>query len=409
MQLTYLIKNEETKNRFLEAELPDGVVRGAVGTYEADGGKLYILSFSANGSTITGARALSKVRGRLRDDVSTRLLVDDASLKFAYTLYPRFAEYERKLRHAITLATCAEHDNFDNRLVKSLEELTLEQLGRQLFFDTSFQDKVKSRTKDCFTKNEVIDFITRLREKTVWMKLFGEESLSSVRENYFVLCDMRNKVMHHKLITEKNYDRARKMLRRSIDELDAYVDKVRSDVSYPKRHAARAVDAAKLIRENYESMFQNLSGSLEWVAAATSAARKLSSQIDTSSLAPLVAQTAGIQEAISKNQEMWASMAKSLSDRLGAVQNPGLTSAMEAIGQQTQLQKLMPNEALAGFASPAIDFSALGASALLNVDVPALSSLDGLGSFAIDADDGMNREDFDEGLPDEDVESDSET
>lgn len=121
---------------------------------------------------------------------------------------------------------------------------------------------------------------------------------------------MRNKVMHHKLITEEAYDRARRMLRASIGELDAYVEKIRSDVSYPKQHAARAASAAKLIRENYESMFQNLGGSSEQFAAVAIAAQKAASLIDTSELASIVAQTAGIQEMIDKNRETWASVAR---------------------------------------------------------------------------------------------------
>lgn len=279
MQLTYLIRNAEVKDRFLGEELPDGVTRGAVGTYEAAGGELYILSFSVEGSTIAGARMLSKLRRALQDDANTRVLVDDASLKFSTTLYPRFAEYERKLRLAITLATCAEHDNFDDKRVKSLEELTLEALGRQLFYDPSLQDKIKSRTNNLFTKDEMIDFVTRLKEDTVWSQLFDEESLSSVRENYFTLCDMRNKVMHHKLITEKDYDCTRKMLRASIGELDAYIERARSDVNYPKRHAARAAGAAKLIWENYESILQNLGGNLGRIAAAANVARDFASQL----------------------------------------------------------------------------------------------------------------------------------
>lgn len=389
MKLTYLIRNDEAKERFLAEKLPTGIARGAVGTYEAEGGRLYILSFSTEGSTIAGARALSKLRSRLRDDANTRLLVDDASLKIANALYPRFADYERKLRVAITLATCAEHDNFDDNLVKSLEELTLEGLGRQLFFDTSFQDKVKSQTKGLFTKDRLVDFITKLQEDTVWMQLFDEESSSSIRENYFALCDMRNKVMHHKLITEKAYDCARHMLRTAIDELNAYVEKIRSDVSYPKRHAVRAVGAAKLIRENYESMFQNLGGSLAQFAAATNAVQKLSSQIDTSSLASLVAQTAGIQETINRNREMWESVARSMADNLNAVLTPELTSAIEAIGRQAQLQKPINEDTLASLDRPAVsvDWPALQASTLSNIETAAFSSFSKDNTPTIGADD----------------------
>lgn len=374
MKLTYLIRNDEVKDRFLAEELPPGITRGAIGAYEAEGGKLYVLSFSVEGSTVAGARALSKLRGSLRDDANTRLLVDDASLKFASTLYPRFAEYERKLRAAIILATCAEQDNFDDKLVRSLEEQTLEGLGRQLFFDPSLQDKVKNRTKELFTKDELVDFIIKLREDTVWMQLFGEEPLSSVRENYFALCDMRNRVMHHKFITEKVYDRARKMLRAAINELDAYIDKVRSDVSYPKRHAVRAASAARLIWENYESMLQNLDGSFSRFVAA----QNLWSQIGTNSLASLAAQTTGIQKIIDRNREMWESAAQSVTDKLSAIQTSGLTTAIEAIGQQTQLQKLLSEDTLANLIRPVIsvNWTALQMNALSNIGAVALASFD---------------------------------
>ncbi|WP_130810834.1 hypothetical protein [Olsenella sp. Marseille-P4559] len=72
-------QKREVKDRFLSEELPDGVTRGAVGTYEAEGGELYILSFSVEGSTIAGARTLSKLRCALRDDANTRFLADDAT------------------------------------------------------------------------------------------------------------------------------------------------------------------------------------------------------------------------------------------------------------------------------------------------------------------------------------------
>lgn len=400
MRLTYLIRNDEAKERFLVEELPAGISRGEVGTYEAEGGKLYLLSFSFKGSSIAGARALSKLRCRLRDDANARLLVDDASSKFARVLYPRFAEFECKLRAAITLATCAEHDNFDDNRVKSLEELTLEGLGRQLYYDTSFQDKVKNRTKDSFTKSEVVDFIVGLREDTVWTQLFGEDSLSTIRENYYSLCDVRNKVMHHKLITEKAYDCARKMLRTAIDELDSYVEGVRSDVSYPKHHAARAVGAAKLIRENYDSMFHDLGGSLAQLSAATEAAQKLSSQIDTNSLAPLIARAAGIQEIIDRNKEAWESVARVAADSFSAIQTPALTTAIEAVGQQMQLQKLIDEGILAGLARPAtsVDWSALRASALSNMPTPTFSPLSNanLPDNAIDEMDSVSNEEFEQ-------------
>ena len=352
MKLSYLIKGAEVRDRFLAEKLPVGVERSAVGTYETDGGELYILSFVMEKSTIAGAKTLSKLRRTLQDDVNTRVLADDASLKFASTLYPLFAEYERKMRLVITLAMCAEHDNFDNGLVKSLEGLTLEALGRQLFFDQSFQDKVKSRTKDSFKKDDLIDFVTELKEDTVWMQLFGKEPLSSVRDNYSNLCTMRNKVMHHKQITEMDYSCARRMLKTSIKELDVYSDKVRSDVSYLKRQAMHAADAAKIFRENCRSMLQDLDCGFERFAAALNSVHSISSQIDTTSFAPLT------------------SAARSLVDGLGAIQAPGTALALETISQQNQLQKLIPSGMLSSLEAcglPNVDTSALGHIVSANV------------------------------------------
>lgn len=393
MKLLYLVKSEETKDRLLHIEIPDGVVRGAVGTYEADGGKLYLLSFSAEGFTVSGARKLSGLRYDLRDDGDARLLVDDASMKFATLLYPRFAEYERKLRRAITLATCAERDVFDDGFVLSLEKLTLRELGEQLFYDRSFQDKIKSLTKRSFTKDEIEALVARADENTVWAHLFGDGSLAAVFRNYWDLCDVRNMVMHQRLIPEKRYDCARKALRESIDELDAYAERALSDVSYPKRHAERAVSAAKLIRENYESMFQNLGGSLERFTSIASAAQTLSSKIDTGSFASLVAQMAKVQEIVGSNQALMDSM-RSVSDTINAIQTPCLTAALESAGQQSQLQKLISEGALADLAQPAVStgLSTLRTGVLTNYDTSASRSLGGFIAFA--ANDGAENDEL---------------
>lgn len=405
MHLTYLIKNSDTKKRFEAAELPDGVVRGAVGSYEADGGKLYLLSFSIEGCTISGARTLSKLRDKLRDDASSRLIVDDASLKFATALYPRLAEYERKLRRAITLATCAEHDNFDDGLVLSLENLSLRELGNQLFYDRSLQDKIKNRVKAQFTKAELSEYIVQLTENTVWTNLFSNESLKAVRKNYWSLCETRNKVMHQRFLSEKQYDYARKMLRESIGELDAYVERILSDVNYPKRHADRAASAVKLIRENYESIFQNLGGSLERFAEIAGATQNMPSVIDTSGFASLATRMAEIQDAISANQALMESM-QSISDKISAMQTPSYASTLASVAQQIQLPKLMNEGALTDLVEPiaSTDWPTPQASILAGAGAPILPSLDDIGSFAAvvdDIDDDMLGGDS----PDEDSES----
>lgn len=333
MKITYLIRNDKVKHQFVHKKLPKGVARGAVGTYEAEGGRLFLLSFTVDGSTIAGARKLAKLGHELQDDTNTRLLEDDASLKFARALYPRFAEYERKLRCAITLATCAKYDNFDDPLVKSLEELTLEKLGEQLFCDKSFQGKIRNLTKRPFTKDDVTELLSQLNETTVWLALFGDETLSSVRKNYASLRDKRNKVMHQRLITEGDYDCARKMLRTSIHELDAYIEKVRSDVmSYPERQAARAASAAKLLRDNDNYEYASIFEQLAVIASRLAVVQDLQDPQNPQDLQDLVNATRELRESVFKASEIIGSIDK--------LQTPAVVSAFENLKQwTTALQK----------------------------------------------------------------------
>lgn len=328
MKITYLIRNDKVKHQLVHKKLPEGVARGTVGTYEAEGGKLFLLSFTVDGSTIAGAQQLAKLRDELQDDANTRLLVDDASLRFARALYPRFAEYERKLRCAITLATCAKYDNFDDPLVKSLEELTLEKLGEQLFCDKSFQGKIRNLTKHPFTKDELTKLLSRLNETTVWSALFGDETLSSVRKNYASLCDKRNKVMHQRLITKEDYDCARKMLRTSIHELDAYIEKVRSDVmSYPEKYAARAASAAKLLRDNDNYEYASIFEQLAVIASRWAVVQDLLDPQNPQDLQDLVNATRELRESVFKASEIIGS--------IGKLQTPAVVSAIENLKQWT--------------------------------------------------------------------------
>ena len=378
MKLVYLVKNDEAKDKFLDEELPDGVKRDAAATYEANGGKLYVLSFSTRGTTISGARALAKLRRKLRDNADARLLVDDASLKFANVLYPLLANYERKLRRVLILATYAERDNFNDSLVGSLEKLTLSQLGEQLFYDRSFQDAIKHMTcksKEPFTKEDISKYIAGLKEHTVWTRLFGDESLSSVRINYSELCDIRNKVMHQRLITEKDYDHARSMLRTSINELDTYADKVLADVNYPMLHAKRAADAAKLIKDNYESMLQSLGDSLERFSSLEHLVQNITSKIDTSVFESLATQMAGIQETLAGNQALMSSI-RSLSETFSTPPIPEITSQLENTTQFSNMQKLLSDNTLSTFKDriSSVDSSMLQVSTLPSIDTSSFTS-----------------------------------
>lgn len=348
LKIAFLIQSNEVKDGFLHADLPEGVLRGRVGIYHANGGELYFLSFSAEKSTISNAKKLARLRDMLADE-HAKLLVDDVSLKFTTALYPLFAEYERKLRCAITLATCAEHDNFDDKLVGGLEHHSLDSLGKTLFYSNSFQDRVvdrvKNKSRNPFTKEEISNLIARLEEDTIWSSLFNDDEMGLVRKNYTTLQEMRNDVMHHRVVSSGWYDRARSMLRSTIDVLDSYIEHVRSDVSYPKRQAMRAVGAAKILHANLDSMTKGLSATLSQMIDTASIARSLTSQIDASALIEFASQIANAQETMAANREMLASVVKSLGTSFDIAQARAIRDALDSFNQ-TAIQEIVASESL---------------------------------------------------------------
>lgn len=343
LKLTYLIKSAEVKARFLNEELPKGVDRDAVGTYAMNDGELYILSFSTNGCTVAGARILSRLRRKLRD-ADARLLVDDASLKFAIMLYPRLAEYERKLRRVIILATCTGQSNSDEKLINELEDLSLEQLAKRIFYGSSFQNTIRDKIKkDPFTKDEIAKLVDQLDEDTVWDRLFETGTLASVRLNYRNLQNVRNKVMHHRIITESDYDKARRELSDVINELDAYIEKVRSDVNYPKQQAIRAANAIKLFTEDRESELLDYADAFERIADFVGATQEIANKFDVSKITGLASQL----EIMRKNESL---LGKSFSDSLKAMRSIMPSWTYEDIGQR--LGGTLTNESLVGLSIP---------------------------------------------------------
>lgn len=136
MQLSYLVQDEKTKENIIGKDLPEGTTLDSVEKHDAKGGRLYFVTFSAESNTLSSARALSRLRDSLPAKKHVRILRDDASFRFAKALYPKLADYERALRRVLTLSMCAEHDNFEDKLVKNLEEATLSELGLRLFIAT---------------------------------------------------------------------------------------------------------------------------------------------------------------------------------------------------------------------------------------------------------------------------------
>lgn len=261
MKLIYLIQGEKTQNAFTDMALPDNVSRSIspYGNKPAD--EMRLVKFECAGNSIDTAKTLAELRENLPKDSCIHLIEDGPSLEFCTVLYPLLARYERGLRKAIALAMCSEEKNFSDRLVTGLSDSGLGELGNKLFFDAKFKHELanlinKKGTR--LSKNELIDEIKRLDEKTVWNDIFSDASLEEIKDCYCRLNDIRNEVMHHRTISIAVYEEASRLLDSSINKLDQYAIHQMEDIEYVEKQADKALTAAKRLGSNYAAMLNGL-------------------------------------------------------------------------------------------------------------------------------------------------------
>lgn len=336
MQLSYLVQGEKTKENMIGKDLPEGTALDSVEKYDAKGGRLYFVTFSAESDTLSSARALSRLRDSLPAKKHVRILRDDASFRFAKALYPKLADYERALRRVLTLSMCAEHDNFEDKLVKNLEEATLSELGLRLFYSDAFKEEVSRlvNQKGPISKSDVLERIEGIEERTVWTDLFGGRELKSVRKNFGAINEIRNKVMHHRTILAKEYDGAKELLAESTNELEAYANHIHEDPSYPKRHSANALSAARLLGGNYASEVAGAQVFLDKIASLLSS-QSFADYYALSDSASAAAKVLSQSVATIDPSRLSAvsSLAETLSESIAKIQGPALQAAISQLAQ----------------------------------------------------------------------------
>ena len=181
MRVEFLVRGKKAKAAFEDVALPEGVTRKP-GTYKAKGGELYFFTFGAEGNTLDAAERLARVRDSLPSDQNVKLLEDGASAKFGENLYPLFSDFERGLREAFVIATCAVKGNFDASFVKDVESNELSKLEKKLFLDHEFRDKVAAiGTDNLLSKDDIVEQVAALVENTPWDALFDEGDMPSLR------------------------------------------------------------------------------------------------------------------------------------------------------------------------------------------------------------------------------------
>lgn len=356
MKVAFLVKGEDGK---VAVELCAEALKEAMDlSVNRFGNGLYAVEGIAVSDGLEGAKALSeflesfdKKLGRVKKDARAfRILSDDASAFFGELLYPALCEFEVRLRAAISLAVCADEDNFDDALVATLGNSTLEQLRQQLF-DDCFVPKVKKvfKEKD-LNKQKLLSYVESLQEGCIWDKLFAGDELRAVHDGFAQIKELRNNVMHFHTISYKSYVRGKEVLESANVELGVYVDHALADDHYPASKEAAAQAASRQLAGNYAALISSISN-------RANAASYLGGNLG---------QLQGISSALEKYAEIGKPARSAMDEVLAAYDFSGIAAVLS----QIDFSGLPGNTPVLGFSqNPAY----LGAAEKLGEAVSAVS------------------------------------
>jgi hypothetical protein len=234
------------------------------------GQSLFVVSVLLEKETVNSAEILSGFRDKLLDELErsgkkgpsdVKALRDDASDLFCRRLYPRFSRFERSLHTAMMISLCTEVTNFNAEVASSLEDLTLGQVGFQLFKDP-FKGNVDRLVKSGFdSKSDLIDKIKALDEGKLWDKLFAEGDLPYIKKRFQEIVNRRNDVMHFHRMNYGTYSRTLKVMRKANLELDDFIRTSIADRNYTTTRATDARAATRQLANSYATMVDAISNS----------------------------------------------------------------------------------------------------------------------------------------------------
>ena len=321
MKIAFLVKGEDGKAAVeLCAEAFEETMALSVKRF---GNGLYVVEGISASDGHEGAEALSeflksveKRLGRGKKGVRrVRILADDASALFGELLYPALCEFEVRLRASINLAVCADEENFDDALVATLGNSTLEQLRQQLFDDCFVPKAKKAFEEKDLNKQELLSYVESLEEGPVWDKLFAYDELRTVHDGFAQIKELRNDVMHFHTISYKAYARGKEVLGSANAELGAYVRHALAEDHYPAAKKAAAQAASRQLAGNYAALISSISN-------GANAASYLGGNLG---------QLQGITSALEKYAEIGKPARSAMDEVLAACDFSGITAALSQI------------------------------------------------------------------------------
>lgn len=210
------------------------------------------------------------IQGEHRKDWNIVITYDEVSQLYCCKLMPLFGIFERRTRELVyitvikifgvgwyeksfseSLQNTLKGKGNKTKLVEgALNELTYEQLTEYLFVPFSSQNlsevlesELAKEHIQSLSKEEVTSIIDKCRSVSLWDRFFGQyKKFQNFKEKIEELQPYRNTVMHHKRITQQEYEKVRKSLNAVNKFLVDAINVLEEDI-YTETHLVDVVSA----------------------------------------------------------------------------------------------------------------------------------------------------------------------
>ncbi len=182
---------------------------------------------------------LSQVNTNFVTKFSPIVLINESAEYFNKSLYPLVNKFERYLRKFlyIRVAQCDPEKYKD--ILRNIETKDFGDIYNILFVDSSFAAEAKNIIKKINTRAEMLEAIQNLQENTAWDILVDNSSLGIIKDNFDVLKNYRNDVMHAHNIDYDTYKKAKNLFTSANSQLEAEIQR---NIDFPRALSTQSND-----------------------------------------------------------------------------------------------------------------------------------------------------------------------
>jgi hypothetical protein len=190
----------------------------------------WIVRYEKSGNNESVAKQFSEINERVCDEFSPTVLTDGSSEYFNKILYPLVNEFERSLRKLLYLKVSLCNDEKLKSAIRDIEKKDFGDIYNILFVDNDFRSAAREKIKKLNTRSEMFEAIDSLSERTAWDILIGTSALLVIKDNFDLLKEYRNDVMHAHNIGQSKFKAAKQLFSKANSQLDQQISEI---LQYP--------------------------------------------------------------------------------------------------------------------------------------------------------------------------------